>query len=179
MAELLELNDDQPSGRGLPIKIILIGVAAIILLAAIGVGVWYFLLRDHGSPNPKQDEAVESKEEEETPAENEPTSATPIFIALDPFIVNLQPSPVGKRMQIALTLQVTNEEQVEQFKLFMPEVRSRLLMLLSSKSGTEISTTEGKTALSNEIIEHLNQPFTGRKKQQHVTAVFFTSLVIQ
>jgi len=82
-------------------------------------------------------------------------------------------------MQIAMSLQVGDEEHAEKIKQFMPEVRSRLLILLSGQSGSDISTTEGKAVLANQIIQQVNMPFTGRKDEQHVTAVFFTSFVIQ
>jgi flagellar protein FliL len=166
--ELLELDDESSNGRGKLLKPILIGLAVLILLAGVGGAVWYFILRDHDVSG------QESAEKEE-----DTSTETPIFLTMEPFIVNLQPSPVGKRMQITLSLQVGSEKQVEHIKQFMPEVRSRLLILLSSKAGSDIATTEGKTVLANEIIELLNQPFTGRKDKQHITAVFFTSFVIQ
>ena len=43
-----------------------------------------------------------------------------------------------------MTLQVPDEEQANLLKLNMPQVRSRLLMLLSSKDTAEILTSEGK-----------------------------------
>jgi len=166
--ELLELDDEPLNKRDKFRKPILIGLAVLVLLAATGGGVWYFVSRSHSV-----------SEKESTEKEKETPTAAPIFFTLEPFIVNLQPSPIGKRMQITLSLQVSDEEQAEKLKQFTPEVRSRLLILLSSKAGSDISTTEGKTVLANEIIEQINQPFTGRKDAQQVTAVFFTSFVIQ
>ncbi|QFY41862.1 flagellar basal body-associated protein FliL [Candidatus Methylospira mobilis] len=164
--ELLELDDEPLNKRDKFRKPLLIGLAVLVLLAAVGGGVWYFVSRSPAVP-----------EQEST--EKETSTAAPVFFTLEPFIVNLQPSPIGKRMQITLSLQVSDEEQAEKLKQFNPEVRSRLLILLSSKAGSDISTTEGKTVLANEIIEQINQPFTGRKDAQEVTAVFFTSFVIQ
>jgi flagellar protein FliL len=166
--ELLELDDDQPKKGGKLRKLILISIAVVVLLAGIGGGVWHFYFRDHAVSD---NETVEKKKEE--------PEKPPVFLALDPFIVNLQPSPIGRRMQIAMSLQVGDEEHAEKIKQFMPEVRSRLLILLSGQSGSDISTTEGKAVLANQIIQQVNMPFTGRKDEQHVTAVFFTSFVIQ
>ena len=168
--ELLELDDDSSNRRDKILKPILIGLVVLALLAGVGGAVWYFVLRDHGVS--EHESAVKEKEEDAS-------TRAPIFLTLDPFIVNLQPSPIGKRMQVTLSLQLSSEKQIEQINQFMPEVRSRLLILLSSKAGSDISTTEGKTVLANEIINQINQPFTGRKDGQHVTAVFFTSFVIQ
>jgi flagellar FliL protein len=64
-------------------------------------------------------------------------------------------------------------------KAQMPAIRSRLLMLLTSKSASEISTSEGKTQLNDEIIAAVKKPFTPNGKPQEIMGVFFTSFVIQ
>jgi flagellar FliL protein len=76
-------------------------------------------------------------------------------------------------------LQVADQSQVDLIKLYMPQVRSRLLLLLSSKKASEISTPEGKKKLSDEIMEQVKQPFKLGAAPQNVTNVFFTSFVIQ
>jgi flagellar FliL protein len=113
------------------------------------------------------------------PVKHEPEKP-PIFVVLEPFTVNLQPETGGDQfLQVALTLQVIDQPQVEQLKLFMPQVRSRLLLLLSSKKASEISTPDGKKKLAAEIIAQMQQPFSAHGKPQTVNDVFFTSFVIQ
>jgi len=104
----------------------------------------------------------------------------PVFIVVEPFTVNLMPSDTGEQyLQVALTLQVADQAQVDRIKLYMPQVRSRLLMLLSSKKASEISSVEGKKKLSEEIIAQVAQPFLPDGDPQQVSDVFFTSFVIQ
>jgi len=104
----------------------------------------------------------------------------PVFIVIDPFTVNLTPNDgVEQYLQVALTLQVADQAQVDRIKLYMPQVRSRLVLLLSSKKASEISTVEGKKALSEEIIAQVAQPFLPDGEPQLVSDVFFTSFVIQ
>lgn len=104
----------------------------------------------------------------------------PVFLPLEQFTVNLQPDGAGDQfLQIAFTLQVADQEQVDLIKTYMPLVRSRLLLLLSSKKASEISSVDGKKKLSDEIIAQVKQPFIPKGPPQAVTGVFFTSFVIQ
>jgi len=160
-------NPPSNEGEGAPKKsmkklwIILIAVL-VVVIAAGGAGAWYFLSHNaHSEPSKKKAEP-------------------PVFVALDPmFTVNLQPESGEHYLQAGITLQLSSKEEGELFKLHMPQVRSRLLMLLSSKKASDISTTEGKNALAKEILEQVNLPFTPQSAPQSVSNVFFTSFVIQ
>lgn len=139
--------------------------AILFALAAGGGAAWYFL---GGKP------AAEG----ETHAKHEPPKP-PVFLQMEQFTVNLQPEVGEQYLQIAFTLQVANQEQVELIKLYMPLVRSRLLLLLSSKKASELSTADGKKKLQDEIIAAIKQPFGQNMPPQEVSGVFFTSFVIQ
>ena len=100
--------------------------------------------------------------------------------SIEPFTVNLAAGENGDQyLQVALTLQVADQAQVDRIKLYMPQVRSRILLLLSSKKASDISTVEGKKKLSDDIIAQLNLPFAPNGEPQSVSDVFFTSFVIQ
>ena len=103
-----------------------------------------------------------------------------VFVPLERFVVNLQPEEDGDAyLQVDLTLQLPDVEQEDQIKQNMPQVRSRVLLLLSGKHKSEISTVEGKRHLANEIMAAVRQPFAPAGKPQVVTGVHFTSFVIQ
>jgi flagellar FliL protein len=147
-------------------KLILIAVAALILLGGGGGGAaWYFM---RGSSAPSAPAA----------AKVEPAKA-PVFVVMEPFTVNLQSENGDQFLQITFTLQVADAVEEELLKSYMPQLRSRLLLLLSSKKASEISTVEGKNKLQDEIIATVNQPFAPNGKPQNVSHVFFTSFVIQ
>lgn len=103
----------------------------------------------------------------------------PVFLALDMFTVNLQVEDIQQYLQVGMTLKVADEEQVDLIKLYMPQVRSRLLMLLSSKKASELMSNEGKQKLSAEIIAQLRKPFIEGVPEANVSDVFFTSFVVQ
>lgn len=143
-------------------KLLLIAAVALAVLGSGGAGAWYFTQQNSGAHAAKPEPAK-----------------LPVFVNLEPFTVNLQPDSGEQYLQVALTLQVTDEAQTEIIKLHMPQVRSRLLLLLSSKKASEISTVEGKNHLASEIIAQVKQPFTPKTAPQNVSGVFFTSFVIQ
>ncbi len=139
----------------------------IALLALVGAGAaggWFYWKRSA----------------DKAPAADVPHVAAPqppVFHSLEPFTVNL--SGDGLFLQTALTLQLGGQKDVDQLKVYLPQVRSRLLMLISSKTGEEISSTEGKQQLIEEIMASVRQPFAAGLPEIQISNVFITSFVIQ
>lgn len=149
-------------------KLPIIIIVAVLLVAVIGFAAMKFL---GGSSKPSA-----HKDETET-AEAAPSS-TPVYVPVDPFVLNLQPDAGDYYIQIALTLQVPNQATADALKLYMPQVRSRLLLLISSKKASELLTSDGKETLRDDIIDTLSEPFSG-SRGLIITDVAFTSFVIQ
>ena len=157
------------AGGGSKKKLIIIVLAAVLLAGGIGGGAaWFFL---HGKP----DEGGETTKHKKKAAPVGP----PVFVPIEPFTVNLQPENGEQYLQITFTLQVASLEQVELVKDNMPKVRSRLLLLLSSKKASEINTPEGKKKLAEDIMAQVKEPFADKGEPQEVTDVLFTSFIIQ
>jgi flagellar FliL protein len=140
-------------------------IITIIILIVAGAGVGYFMFFEKTN-SPK----TEVKAEAEKP---------PIFIPLESFTVNLQPYSDEQYLQIGMTLQTAESAEEELLKLHMPEIRNRIILMLSTKHASDITSDEGKKILANDIIERANTPFTGSKIPQKIKAVFFTSFIIQ
>jgi flagellar FliL protein len=156
-----------PAAGGSKKKLLIIIIAAVVVLAGGGAGAFFFM---HG----KADAAPEGKHKKAAvPA------GPPVFVPIDPFTVNLQPENGEQYLQTAFTLQVASLEQVELIKDNMPKVRSRLLLLLSSKKASEINTPEGKKKLADDIMAQVKAPFEDKGEPQEVTDVLFTSFIIQ
>lgn len=151
-------------------KLIVIVLAAVLVAGGGGGGAaWFFL---HG----KKDEGAAPEKEHKAAAKK---GAPPVFVPIDQFTVNLAPENGDQYLQVNFTLQVAGPEQEEFIKQNMPVVRSRLLLLLSSKKASELNTPEGKKTLATEIIKSVNEPFTDKGPEQEVTDVLFTSFIIQ
>lgn len=147
-------------------KLPLIIVAALVVVAAAGFAAMKFM----GGSKP-------SAHQEEAETEAAPASA-PVYVSIDPFVLNLQPDAGDYYIQVALTLQVPNQQTADALKLFMPQVRSRLLLLISSKKASELLTSDGKETLRDDIIDTLSEPFSGNRGLI-INDVAFTSFVIQ
>lgn len=145
-------------------RILIIVLALLIILAAGGAGAWYFL-----------GQKAAAQPAHATRAEVKP----PVFLPMEAFTVNLQSENGEQFLQTSFTLQVVDQAQVDLIKLYMPHVRSRILLLLSSKKASEILSVEGKTKLAEEIINIFKQPFTPQGPTVKVSSVLFTSFVVQ
>ena len=127
----------------------------VILLGAGGAAAWY--LSAHGDGAASASAKAQGKK---AAVEVKGKAAKPkpgVFIALDSFTVNLQPDPGEQYLQTTLSLKVEDGEATEAVKRLMPEIRNRILMLLSSKKSSELTTTPGKQALANGIASEVNQ----------------------
>jgi len=144
-------------------KLLFIIIGVLVLLIGAGAG-YYFLVMKHDSGNGEATKKVEEPKE-------------PVYVVLDPFTVNL--SGGGQYLQMGITLQMDDEKDGVRLKKYLPSVRSRLLLLLSSKSADEISDEEGKQALRTEIKEALEKPFAEGAEPPKLVEVLFTAFVVQ
>jgi flagellar FliL protein len=152
---------------------IMIGAAVLVLGLGGGAG-WYFM---HG--NNAEAAAEPAKKDHASSKKKKKDEAPPEYVAVEPFTVNLQPEHGDQYLQVAFTLQVAGPEQVELIKANMAKVRSRVLLLLSGKKASDISTVEGKQQLAGEILAAVNEPFVPHGDEQEVSDVLFTSFIIQ
>lgn len=142
-------------------KRILIIAGAVLLLGAGGGGAAWYLDR-------KQDSA-------EVQVKQKP----PVFVTLDTFTVNLQSEHGDQHLQTNLTLKIEDAAAADLIKLHMPEIRNRVLLLLSSKAASQIAAVEGKRKLASELLAEIRQPFGESRPELAVQSVLFTSFVIQ
>ncbi|MES2755897.1 MAG: flagellar basal body-associated protein FliL [Pseudomonadota bacterium] len=149
-----------PSGSK---KKLLIMIMMAVVVIGIGAGAaWFFMQEKPAGSAPKV-------------VKSEP----PEYVPVEAFTVNLQPEAGEQYLQIAFTLQVQNQKEGEAIKANMAKVRSRVLLLLSGKKASEISTVEGKQLLAKEIVAAVRQPFIDKGEPQLVSDVLFTAFIIQ
>lgn len=149
-------------GRRKPL--VLLAALVLILLAGAG-GVWWFV----SSTAPATAEAAP-----------DPRKANPpVFVALEPFTVNLQSEPGDRYLQVEVALKVKQAATADAIKLHMPEVRNRIILLLSSKKAEDLSTTAGKQQLSQDILREFGQIKGLQALHQDIGEVLFTSFIIQ
>ena len=166
-AEIEEVAEAGAAHKKSKKKLIII-IAAVVLLLGGGVAAWLLTSGGHA-------------EEGEHPAEEKHAAETkvPVFVKLDTFTVNLNPEEGDKYLQVDITLSASEKADEEMLTQYMPQVRNRVLMILTSKLASEISDMEGKTALGEELTESINEPYSEGAQPLTVKETFFTSFVIQ
>ena len=142
--------------------IILILLVVIVLLAAGGGGAAFYFYKQAQHPAA-------------------PVIPPPVFFALDPFTVNLasDDSDDSHYLHIGLTLKLPDPEAEHQLTTYLPEIRSRIILLLSSHKAADLATTEGKNSLAKDLRATIDQPFARDGKSVKIDSVLLTDFVIQ
>lgn len=141
-------------------KKLIIIIAAVLAVVLIGGGVAAYVLKQKAAA---AEAAAESEDGEATPAKEEHADkdahkAPPVFVALDPFVVNLADREAERFAQIGVTLQVDDAKFADELKLYMPAVRNGILMVLAHKTSAELLERAGKEKLAAEIMRESVRP---------------------
>lgn len=163
-AEVPAGTDGKETKKGKKGLIIGILVAVIAIGAGAG-GTWYFLKMNG-----------DAAEEPEPP---KPKVKTTKFLDLELFTVNLLPDDGSQYLQVGLTIKIKETPVEQEITKQMPDIRNRILMLLSSKKASEINTIVGKQQLSQQIAEEIKKAVKDEDLMTDIVEVLFTSFVIQ
>jgi flagellar FliL protein len=151
----------EPAADAAPIrrprkKLILLGVLVLALVLALAAGVVAVLKQRaaHVLAAAGEDEAVA---EQSSTAHIDPKSV-PIYLPLDPFIVNLADREADRYAQIGITLELDSNASSEQIKAYMPAIRNAVLLILANKTSKELLNREGKEQLAQEILREAVRP---------------------
>ncbi|MCE0800425.1 flagellar basal body-associated protein FliL [Buttiauxella sp. A2-C1_F] len=117
----------------------------------------------------QQPAAAQAKAPEPPPA--------PVFYALDTFTVNL--GDADRVLYIGVTLRLKDEATRQRLSEFLPEVRSRLLLLFSRQDSAALATDEGKQKLVEAIKNTLAPPLVAGQPQQAVSDVLYTAFILR
>ena len=136
-----------PKKKSRTMLIVVAAVSTVLLLAGGGGAAWYFLRAGKHEATEATAKAPPKPAEKARPA---------LFVPIETFTVNLQQENGEHYLQTTFTLKVADGAVEQSIKQQMPEIRSRLLLLLSSKRPSELASIEGKQALANQIAGEVN-----------------------
>ena len=176
---------EAPAKGGSKKKMIII-IAVVLIVAIAGAAAFMLLGKKKHADG----------EEEEEPAHHEPAkvkvdpSKPPVFVQLDQFTVNLAAEEGDHFLQATMVLRVADAHVGDSLKLYMPELKHRVIMLLSAKKPSDLAAAEGREELANEIKEEANDVLgyaPNPKKKKHsrpeddgpVLAVLFNQFIVQ
>lgn len=143
-------------------KGLLVVVVLLVLAGAGGGGAWWWLNRDAG-----------------TAQANAPTSRPPVFMNLEPFTVNLLGEDGERYLQTSIVFQVADEKAMETMKAYLPVIRNRILLLLSSKRPSDLASPAGKAKLVEEVTGAVRESIPGTTPERGIVQAYLGAFVIQ
>jgi len=155
------------AAKGKKKKLIILGaIGAVVIIGAV-VG---YMMYAKGAA----EKAAKQAELEQTPEyklqqqlkfkkENKP----PSFIKMDEFTVNLPGRGGEHYLQASIVLRTADGSTEGRIKDFLPIVRDRVILVLSSRTMQELSTVEGKNNMAREIALVINSII-----EPQLTAIF-------
>ncbi|MEI7536274.1 MAG: flagellar basal body-associated FliL family protein [Comamonadaceae bacterium] len=141
-------------------------VAAVLLVLALAAAAATYYLTDYFKP--KTAVAV-------APV----PSADPIYVALAPMTVNLQPNDTHKFLHAGVTLKVADAKAQVLVNQYLPEVTSRVLLVLSNRRSDTLITPEDKAKLAAEALSALTLPFGPNLPAAKISGVMFPVFMLQ
>jgi len=179
---------------------IIIGVVVLVLGCG---GAAFFLTKksDHGAEEGAEGEEP-AKVQKAKKAKKDGKEVPPVFVKLDPFTVKLQSEAGDSYLQTTPELRVLDAPLGDKIKQYSPEIRHRVLLILSSRKAADFANPQGVQQLSNEIRVAINRIIDGPKEagkgkkkaaaaetpasfpdeadpEDSVQAVLFTSFIVQ
>lgn len=105
---------------------------------------------------------------------------TPYLDIKPPFVVNLSDKDSDIRyLQVAVTLKLADETTGDIVNKHMPMIRHRLVLLFSSLSFSDISTSQGKIKLTADVLHEIQEGLKKMTGKELVEEVYLPKLVGQ
>lgn len=193
-----EAGEDDAAPPKKKTKLLLFIVIGVLVIVLGGAGAAFFLIK---KKSPTDEEGAGDEAQMTKKAKKDHTDAPPVFVKLEPFTVKLQVEQIEAYLQATPELRVLDAPVSDRIKQYMPEIRHKVLLLMSGKKASELSAPQGVQALSNEMRNEINLIIDGPKikgktkgkakdeapagpsdqadPDDSVQAVLFTSFIIQ
>ena len=150
-------------------KKLIIIIAAVLLVVLAGGGAAVFMMKSKAAAEAAAAAEAEDGDGEASAdadpkdhggshAKKDEKKGPPVFVPLEPFVINLADRDVERFAQIGITLQVDDAKVAEELKLYMPAVRNGVLMVLAHKTSKELLERTGKEKLAAEIMREAVRP---------------------
>ncbi|MCB0389754.1 MAG: flagellar basal body-associated FliL family protein [Bdellovibrionales bacterium] len=147
-------------------------LAIVNMLFVIGVGGMLWMGKKKQDAEPGIDDIIKGeKETQEKEAQSKDFIGE--LIPLETFLVNLSGSRGRKLLKINMELEVDGEEVQAEIEELKPKIRDIIIVILSGKTYSQVSTKDGKDVLRGEIRDQVNLFLT----KGQIKRVYFTELI--
>ena len=158
-------DNTQPAGSGNKTLWLVIMALALVIVTGAAIGGTYMFMKDDATGG-------EAEHAKKAPLPK------PVFLKIDPFTANLQDAR-GRILYIRIALKVDDEPQASRLTEHMPQVRNRILMILTDSQAEQLTTSEGKQMLANKLQVAIAEPFIDGEEPIGVQGVLFTDFIVQ
>ena len=97
------------------------------------------------------------------------------MINLKPFLTNLADKDKTAYIKVSISIELKQGSNLGAFKQLTPQIRNRIIMIMSSKTSMEINTPQGILSLRHQIARSLNQILGDGT----VAGVYFNNYLVQ
>jgi flagellar protein FliL len=181
-----EAGKADEGGKAAPKSKKMLLIVGVVVLALAAGGGWFFMS--------KKSAASDEDVEEVAPVAHK---GPPAFLPLDNMVVNLADPGGEKVAQVGITLELSDAKASDSVKVYLPSIRSGILLLISQRTSEELLGIEGKEKLAQDVLAEALRPFGGgdeddeapKKKSSKskkkrpvaypVLAVHFSSFIVQ
>ena len=137
-------------------KVVVIAAALVLLLAGGGGGAAFYLKKKHAAAEQAAAEASgEGSAQADAGAQPKLVKANlknaPTFVPLEPFTVNLADREGERYAQVGMTLELSDPKASDLLKAYMPAIRNNVLLVLASKTASQLIEHDGKVQLAAEV----------------------------
>lgn len=141
-----------PTPPAVPAKSKKMMIIIIVVVAVLAIGgaaaAWFINSRSHAEDG----EAAGSAPRKEAP------KVAPTFLPLENMVVNLADAGGDRFAQIGITLELGDAKVADQVKVYLPTIRSSILLLVSQRTSGELLQIEGKEKLAGDILREVSRP---------------------
>lgn len=156
------------SSSGIYIVLLIINMAVVA-----GVGFMLYMNKKQQDEKGGGIEAVIEGEKEAAQKEANANKFIGQIIPLETFLVNLSGNLGRKLVKVNMELEVDGDQVQEEIEQLKPKIRDIIIVILSSKTYVQISTSDRKDSLRDEIKDQVNLFLT----KGQIKRVYFTDIL--
>lgn len=155
---------------------LLIILIVLVVLVSVGAGTYVII----GQPDEEQVIAEETESDDKDISEDEEVvKKEAIYFSLDPaFVVNFSGKSRARFLQVNIEGMTRDAKVKEDVTKHLPQIRNNLLLLLSSKTYTDLMKKEGKEQLRKEVRKEIQKILEAETGDEGIENVYFTSFVM-
>lgn len=168
-------------------KKLIIIIVILVLLIGGGAGAYFFLMgggdsetEESAENSNKMEEVKVEKDGDDEEVDSDGVKLESLYYDMSkPLIVDFPRGSSIRLIQVSVSLMVKGQETLDALKKHDPMIRNNLLMLISSQSGEDLASREGKEKLKEAMKLEVGNVLKKMSGSNHLKEVFFTAFVMQ